>query len=413
MPNIPYLYFAFAHDPKNQLPNLLEESERLYQLLLPRKLQDHFDLHRDDFPSTKGIAQNLRTFKDQVVIFHYGGHAGSKSLFLKDQEANADGIAELLGQQQNLKLVFLNGCSTQAQVDYLQSLGIPAVIATSCPINDGLATEFAWHFYDALVKDYTLGEAFEQAASFLKAENNQVSCVRGILQECEMDTNTWILRVADEAVYSWKLPREFLPEPDSKYNHVLTLPSLVPDTFLGREADLLGIHDRLFTPGSNMLLLNGEGGLGKTSLAARYFDRYKADYAHVAWVTSNKNLVDAVLTLASPLGLTENETFRQLDTPQRIEALLTAMSNLPRPCLLVIDNANELEDLEAYYPQLQRCSNFHILFTTRITEYGTATFAGGWPLTGGYRATGLPDVLQSVSSSGRAPFPGAVPGSGR
>ena len=380
MPKLPYLYFAFAHDPEDPLPNLRQEGEQLYQMLLQRKQHGHFDIHRDEFAAIEVISKNLRTFKDQVIVFHYGGHAASKSLFLNDQEANADGIAELLGHQKNLKLVFLNGCSTQAQVEYLKLLGIPAVIATSRPIKDILATKFAGEFYDALVKNFTLKEAFDLAASCLKAAQVPVSCIRGIKLEREVGTDTWILSVADEAHYSWKLPRELLPDPDSKFGHTLSLPSIVPEIFLGREDDLLRIHDKLFATGGNMLLLNGEGGLGKTSLAARYFDRYKAEYAHVAWVTSNGNLADAVLTLAAPLGLTEEESFLRLDTSQRIEKLLNAMSNLPRPCLLVVDNANELEDLKAYYPQLQRCSNFHMLFTTRISKYGTAVFLGVTPL---------------------------------
>ncbi|MFM8362225.1 MAG: CHAT domain-containing protein, partial [Haliscomenobacter sp.] len=359
MPKLPYLYLAFANDPEHPLPNLRKEGEELYQMLLQRKDQDHFDIHRDESVSIQVISQNLRRFKDRVIVFHYGGHAASEALFLYGQQANADGIAELLGQQKNLKLVFLNGCSTQAQVDYLKSLGVPAVIATSRPIDDGLATQFATDFYGALVHNHTLREAFDHAAAGLKSANKSVRCIRGIMLESEVGTDTWILSVADEAHYSWKLPRELLPEPDSKFGHTLSLPSLVPEIFLGREDDLLRIHDKLFSTGGNMLLLNGEGGLGKTSLAARYFDRYKAEYAHVAWVTSNRNLADAVLTLAAPLGLIEEESFLRDDIPQRIEKLLTEMSNLPRPCLLVIDNANELEDLEAYYPQLQRCSNFH------------------------------------------------------
>jgi hypothetical protein len=201
------LYFAFANDTDSPSPNLREEGETLFQLLLPRKKQKHFDLHRDEFASVNVIAKNLRYYKDQVVIFHYGGHAGSKSLFLKDQEANADGFAELLvGQQKNLKLVFLNGCSTQAQVDYLLSLGIPAVIATSCPIYDGLATKFAEYFYDALVRNYTLKDAFEFAASVIMFANDQIHFFRGIETEREVDTSTWILRVANEEIYSWKLP---------------------------------------------------------------------------------------------------------------------------------------------------------------------------------------------------------------
>ncbi len=46
--------------------------------------------------------------------------------------------------------------------------------------------------------------------------------------------------------------------------------------------------------------------------------------------------------------------------------------NLEKPCLLVIDNANELSDLDANYQRLRRCSNFHLLLTTRITYFERA-----------------------------------------
>ena len=46
--------------------------------------------------------------------------------------------------------------------------------------------------------------------------------------------------------------------------HALTPPPFQPEIFLGREDELQQIHDRLFTGGGNLLLLvNGEGGVGK------------------------------------------------------------------------------------------------------------------------------------------------------
>jgi hypothetical protein len=71
-----------------------------------------------------------------------------------------------------------------------------------------------------------------------------------------------------------------------------------------------------------------------------------------------------------------------LPTAGRVQVLLAAMAALDRPCLLVIDNANELADLEANYQHLRRCSNFHLLLTTRITEFAQAAQ---------YRIEGLPE----------------------
>ena len=45
--------------------------------------------------------------------------------------ADAAGLAAFLGQQRGLQLVFLNGCSTQAQVKGLLEAGVGVVIATA------------------------------------------------------------------------------------------------------------------------------------------------------------------------------------------------------------------------------------------------------------------------------------------
>jgi tetratricopeptide (TPR) repeat protein len=158
--------------------------------------------------------------------------------------------------------------------------------------------------------------------------------------------------------------------PDNGLSHHLLTPPFLADLFLGREAELETIREKLFAGDNLLLLVNGTGGVGKTSLAARYYHTYADEYAHLAWVLSEKSIANALLLLAVPLGLRFDE---QLDTAQRIALLLQTMANLPRPCLLVIDNANELDDLEANYAALRRCPNFHLLLTTRITAFAKAT----------------------------------------
>ena len=152
--------------------------------------------------------------------------------------------------------------------------------------------------------------------------------------------------------------------------HALTPPPFLPEIFIGRKKDLQHIYDRLFSVDGNLLLLvNGEGGVGKTSIASRYYHTYQSEYTHVAWVLSEKSIASALLLLAAPLGLQFDE--RQ-DSEQRFDRLLAALMNLDKPCLLVVDNANELADLESNYQRLRRCSNFHLLLTTRITYFERA-----------------------------------------
>ena len=49
--------------------------------------------------------------------------------------------------------------------------------------------------------------------------------------------------------------------------------------------------------------------------------------------------------------------------------MLAAIANLDKPCLLIIDNANDMRELQKHYLSLRSCPNFHVLLTTRITQF--------------------------------------------
>src|SRR6218665_3620991 len=57
--------------------------------------------------------------------------------------------------------------------------------------------------------------------------------------------------------------------------HHLTPPPFLPEVFLGREEELEAIKQKLFTGNHLLLLVNGEGGVGKTSLASKYYHIYE------------------------------------------------------------------------------------------------------------------------------------------
>jgi Flp pilus assembly protein TadD len=164
------------------------------------------------------------------------------------------------------------------------------------------------------------------------------------------------------------------PKATAQIPHLLTPePFKIPDhLFFGREKELEEIHDLLFAPAGNLLMLvNGDGGVGKTAVASRYFFRYKDEYTHAAWLLSEKSIANAMLRLLAPLKVQYDE---RMDTPQKLDLLLAAMANLKKPCLLILDNANEIDDLQENFVRLRQCSNFHLILTTRITNYGDAGF---------------------------------------
>ncbi|HMW20614.1 MAG TPA: tetratricopeptide repeat protein [Nitrosomonas sp.] len=184
-----------------------------------------------------------------------------------------------------------------------------------------------------------------------------------------MDQSNRNIQLGQKSVYAEQGDVYVTYAGERRIPHALTPPPFLTEIFLGRQDDLQLIHDKLFASGSNLLLVNGEGGIGKTTIASKYYHTYQHEYIHVAWVLSEKSIANALLLLAVPLNLQFDE---RMNTDERIGLLLAALMNLEKPCLLVIDNANELSDLEANYQRLRRSSNFHLLLTTRITHFERA-----------------------------------------
>lgn len=209
----PVIFLTFANSEDAPLKRLGEEETLIRKLLKNRQLKDeHFHVHPESHADLTNIRAYLREYENQVCIFHYAGHADSKQLFLRSGEAQASGLAEMLAEQDNLKLVFLNGCSSAGQIKYLIELGIPAVIGTRAPIDDTLARDFSKHFYASLEMGATLQKAFEGAAAFAKAGGKAVSDARGIdwnqSIDDERDDDIWTL-VHDPKkpeILNYKLP---------------------------------------------------------------------------------------------------------------------------------------------------------------------------------------------------------------
>lgn len=157
------LLFAFANDSANPLPTLRDEADELLRLLSPGQQKGHYVLVFEPFATREKLVSHLTQYKNQLVLFHYSGHAGRDVLATADEMSRAEGIAHLLGQCPNLKLAFLNGCSTQGQVNLLWQKGVAGILATSAPVDDTAATRFSGRFYQALANQEKVQGAFEQA----------------------------------------------------------------------------------------------------------------------------------------------------------------------------------------------------------------------------------------------------------
>lgn len=136
----------------------------------------------------------------------------------------------------------------------------------------------------------------------------------------------------------------------------------VPEGFIGRE-DELGLIRRKMEAGGTLMLINSEGGMGKTSIAARYWADHLYRYTHNAWLFCENGIVEELIKLAPALGL----DLAQLPESQHVAALRTAMQNLPADCLLVLDNANNPDHIRAFRQTFSGL-HWHILITSRCQQ---------------------------------------------
>ena len=147
----PIIILAFSNDQDAYLQMIVRERKSIFKALQQHQDRGYIQVHKEENTSIEDIFDLFNRYAGRIAIFHYGGHANGTHLQLeagvgKAEMADATGLAQLLGQQKALQLVFLNGCATQDQVEKLFSCGVKAVIATAVPINDEMATEFAEQF---------------------------------------------------------------------------------------------------------------------------------------------------------------------------------------------------------------------------------------------------------------------------
>lgn len=168
MQNKPLFLLTFANQQDDYLNQLKEESKLINNLLAPYHDKGSIEIYREESTTISDLSEAISRFADRITVFHYAGHANGSSLHFEDTAGDAQGLAELLGQLPNLKLVFLNGCSTLPQVEALLKNGVKAIIATAVPINDNKAVEFAENFYRFLSNNNTIEEAFRRSVAIMR-----------------------------------------------------------------------------------------------------------------------------------------------------------------------------------------------------------------------------------------------------
>jgi formylglycine-generating enzyme required for sulfatase activity len=346
MPDLPLIVLAFANEQEGHryLRNLPEERRGLEKILEEAERNNLCRVKSLPNATLPEIFDIFTRNPEQVVVFHYAGHADSGQLLLESSSiasapAHAGGLAKYLGQCGGLQLVFLNGCSTRAQIPRLLEAGVAAVIATARAIDDTMAREFAMAFYTELGSGEQLRAAYELARSRLLAARGDVPESYYAKREIGPIPDTaspdpadesgfpWEFRprLGDELVEHWNLPEaagnpEFgLPQlpkgdlPECPFRNLAWFTAKDAEIFFGRGYQVRELYEQLTdATGPPILLVYGASGVGKSSLLdAGLVPRLEARGDIVRYCRRDqerglsKSLRDALNVKAEPMTLGE------------------------------------------------------------------------------------------------------------
>ena len=368
------IFLAYADNQQAPLPHLRAEDDKVYEILAPRKLKYNFLLERDSFTSPEKIIHYLGLFKEHLEFFGYSGHAGKDALITEGGGGHAEGLAQLLKQCKNLKVVFLNGCSTVGQVKGLLDAGVKVVIAAHAPVGDNLAKDFAINLFQSLDRQNTIKEAYEEAkgAVLFKDKSKEFKEKRGI-DFRDVKDSTWGIFWRDGAddTLNWKLTEQPFAEAEN-----LQVKTILKDEANRLATKLLFIADKTSRE-KYLKLIKGSLWREKNEKKLAFTDLLDLN-EHITEETHRNAIQTEVLSeLAAAdiiLFLINGQAFR--DFWEKISWIKGTMLQFKKPLIFIKLPPSNKEDIDYVHvnigepvSQIPGHDMFHIVQDARLKEY--------------------------------------------
>lgn len=373
----PVIFIALANDKVDEtryLRNLSAELHAIRTWILQAEADGLCELVERTSVTVADIIEVFENpkYKDRIAVFHYGGHADGFSLLLESATgSNAmtdkEGLVSFFARQHSLKLIFLNGCSSEGQTNALLNAGIPAVIGTMSAINDELATQIAGRFYKSLSMGAGMEQAWNSAIDEVKItasklESREDGTISTQTRELhwkgkaeKLDQFPWKISFKDggDLIRKWNLPDESenplfgLPPVPQTY----TLPEIPflylqryerkhAEIYFGRSTIVRNFYQLINDKNApSLILLYGQSGVGKSSLLEAGLEPRLEEAYHVLYLRRDDKtgLSTTMLnSLNEILGLDPGQITQRAPSSQDISILidqLTTLSHTASPAI--------------------------------------------------------------------------------
>ncbi|MBI3248684.1 MAG: tetratricopeptide repeat protein [Deltaproteobacteria bacterium] len=147
-----------------------------------------------------------------------------------------------------------------------------------------------------------------------------------------------------------------------------------PSIFVGREDKLNEIHEKLFQlPTADLTqgriqVVSGTGGMGKTTLARVYPEKFWRLYQGMFWVDCRQDIVTQFARIFDAL-FPDRASQPQDDNFKAPQALDELKQRRPHRRLLILDDAESYDAIKAWLPKTGNC---HTIITTRYAIWPEA-----------------------------------------
>jgi len=137
-------------------------------------------------------------------------------------------------------------------------------------------------------------------------------------------------------------------KPLKQQKEITSIPPISISDVVGREKELDGIKKEL-EQSDKLLLVNGLGGIGKTTVAKAYIEKFYDDYNHLVWIDVPPALSDSII---SNISLIENLSLRkdvelmshEKKSKEAYELILNKMKHVEGRNLIILDNVHTKDE---------------------------------------------------------------------